>query len=174
MGADFHGFLETRKRYQPRKATEIHINKKGAKVRKGKGLKSMHEHYEKANKWTKEAISAALEVHSAKGPGLLEPIYEKCMMRELEIRNIPSACQLDVPIEYKGYTFEQPLRLDVIIDGCLILELKSVEKVLPVHKAQLLSYMKLLDAPIGLLINFHEPHLRNGINRMLLKGADSN
>ena len=61
------------------------------------------------------------------------------------------------PIEYKGYTFDKQLRLDVIIDGCLILELKSVEKVLPVHKAQLLSYMKLLDAPIGLLISFHEP-----------------
>lgn len=134
----------------------------------------MHRHYEKAHEWTKEAINAAMEVHSIKGPGLLEPIYEKCMMRELKIRNIPAYCQLNVPIEYKGYTFEQPLRLDVIIDDCLILELKSVEKVLPVHKAQLLSYMKLLDAPIGLLINFHEPHLRNGIRRLILKGADSN
>jgi GxxExxY protein len=73
-----------------------------------------------------------------------------------------------VPIEYKGFVFEEPLRLDFLVDDILILEFKVVEEVLPVHKAQLLSYMKLLDKPVGLLINFHEIMLKNGISRMIL------
>jgi GxxExxY protein len=77
-----------------------------------------------------------------------------------------------VPIEYKGHVFEEPLRLDVIVDHSLILELKSVEIVMPAHKAKLLAYMKLLDIPLGLIINFHEPILKNGISRMILPGAD--
>ena len=116
-------------------------------------------------------IGAAIEVHRLKGPGLLEPIYEKCLMRELFLQNIPAKNQLVVPIEYKGYVFEEPLRLDVYIDDCLLVELKAVETILPIHKAQLFSYMKLLDAPIGLLINFHELVLKDGIRRMILPGA---
>jgi GxxExxY protein len=77
--------------------------------------------------------------------------------------------ELRVPLEYKGELFEQPLRLDFLVDDVLVLELKSVECVLPIHKAQLLSYMKLLDKPVGLLINFNELVLRNGIHRMILK-----
>ena len=80
---------------------------------------------------------------------------------------------LHVFLEYKGFVFEQPLRLDILIDEVLIVELKAVEKVLPIHKAQLLSYMKLLNKPLGRLINFHELVLRNGIYRMVLKGSDS-
>ena len=77
-----------------------------------------------------------------------------------------------LPLEYKGITLDQALRLDVIVDRCLIVEIKAVERVLPVHKAQLLSYMKLMDVPIGLLINFHVGLLKEGISRMVLRGAD--
>ena len=133
----------------------------------------MHPDFERANEWSHAAIGAAMEVHSIKGPGLLESIYEKCLMRELELRRIPAVRQVVVPVEYKGLTFDESLKLDVFIDGCLILELKAVEKVLPIHKAQLMSYMKLMNAPIGLVINFHELHLRNGIARMILSGADT-
>ena len=94
------------------------------------------------------------------------------MMRELALRNIPATNQIIVPVEYKGMQFNEPLKLDIHVDNCLIVELKAVEKILPIHKAQLLSYMKLLDNPIGLLINFHEIILKNGITRMILKGAD--
>ena len=117
-------------------------------------------------------IGAAIEVHRQKGPGLLESIYEKCLMRELELQGIPARNQVVVPLEYKGYTFEEPLKLDVYVDNCLIVELKAIEHVLPIHKAQLLSYMKLLNAPVGLLINFHEMKLVDGIHRMILPGAN--
>jgi len=131
----------------------------------------MHKDYERANAWSRKVIGAAIEVHKHKGPGLLEEIYEQCLMRELELQSIPAENQLVVPIEYKGVTFDQPLRLDVIVDKCLVLELKAVERILPIHKAQLLSYMKLLDVPLGLLINFHEIRLTDGIHRLVLKGA---
>jgi GxxExxY protein len=132
----------------------------------------MHPDYERANRWSKVVIGAAIEVHRHKGPGLLETIYEKCLMRELFLREVPAVNQLVVPIEYKGYVFEEPLRVDVYVDHCLIVEAKAVEQVSPIHKAQLLSYMKLLNAPLGLLINFHELVLKNGIHRMILEGAD--
>ncbi len=132
----------------------------------------MHKDYAKANQWSEQVIGAAIEVHRHKGPGLLEEIYEKCLMREFELRGIPAASQLLVPLEYKGFTFDQSLRLDAIVDRCLIVEIKAVECVLPVHKAQLLSYMKLMDVPIGLLINFHAKYLKEGLTRMVLRGAN--
>ncbi len=132
----------------------------------------MHADFVKADGWSKLCIGAAIEVHRIKGPGLIESIYEKCMMRELNLQKIPAMNQLIVPIEYKGMVFEEPLKLDVYVDRCLILELKAVEKILPIHKAQLLSYMKLMNAPIGLLINFHEMRLVDGVHRLLLRGAD--
>lgn len=132
----------------------------------------MHKDYQRADQWSHKAISAAIEVHRDKGPGLVESIYEKCLMRELELQKIPAVNQVVVPVEYKGYVFNEPLKLDVYIDQCLILELKAVQKVLPEHKAQLLSYRKLLDAPVGLIINFYEPILKEGIHRLILKGAN--
>ena len=111
-------------------------------------------------------------MHRQKGSGLLESIYERCLIRELELQQIPAVNQIVVPIEYKGLVFEEPLKLDVLVDRCLILELKAVEQVLPIHKAQLMSYMKLLNAPIGLLINFHEIKLVDGIHRLILPGAN--
>jgi GxxExxY protein len=124
---------------------------------------------QRANAWSQLVIGAAIEVHRIKGAGLLEEIYKKCFGRECELRNIPFVRELRVPLEYKGLSFEQPLRLDFLVDDVLILELKSVERVLPIHRAQLLSYMKLLDKPVGLLMNFNELVLRNGIYRMVLK-----
>jgi len=128
---------------------------------------------QRANAWSQLVIGAAIEVHRIKGPGLIEEIYKKCLGRECELRNIPYAKELRVFLEYKGLVFEEPLRLDILIDDVLILELKAVEKVLPIHKAQLLSYMKLLNKPVGLLINFHELVLKDGIHRMVLKNGDS-
>lgn len=132
----------------------------------------MHPLFNRANLLSSEIIGAAIEVHRLKGPGLVESIYEKCLMRELELRGIKAVNQLLVPIEYKGLLFEEPLRLDVFADGCLIVENKVVEKILPVHRAQLLGYMRLLNVPIGLLFNFNEPVLKQGMARLILDGAD--
>ena len=132
----------------------------------------MHPKFKRADEWSRKVIGAAIEVHREKGPGLLEPIYEKCLMRQLFLQNIPAKNQMLVSIEYKGHVFEEPLRLDVYVEDCLIVELKAVEEILPIHKAQLLSYMKLLDAPLGLLINYHKLKLVDGIHRLILPGAD--
>ena len=132
----------------------------------------MHSLFTRADELSREAIGAAIEVHREKGSGLIESIYEKCLMRELSLRNMIFVSQQLVKIEYKGITFEEPLRFDVLIEDCLLLELKCVQEILPVHKAQLLSYMKLLNVPIGLIFNFHESKLTDGLVRMILPGAN--
>ena len=132
----------------------------------------MHPLFRRADDLSREVIGAAIEVHRLKGPGLIESIYERCLLRELELRGIGAVNQRLVRIEYKGVVFEEPLRFDVLVEGCLLLELKCVEDVLPVHQAQLLSYMKLMDIPLGLIINFHEPKLIDGVVRMILPGAN--
>jgi GxxExxY protein len=132
----------------------------------------MHALYQKADRLSRDVIGAAIEVHRHKGPGLIESIYERCMLRELELRSIPCITQKVVRVEYKGLVFDEPLRFDVLVDDSLLLELKAVELLHPFSKAQLFSYMKLLDIPLGLLINFHEPVLKNGISRMILPGAN--
>ncbi len=132
----------------------------------------MHPLYERADRLSSEVIGGAIEVHRNKGPGLIESIYERCMLRELQLRSIPATTQKLVRVEYKGLVFDEPLRFDLLVDDCLLVELKAVEILDPSSKAQLLSYMKLLDIPIGLLINFHEPLLKNGISRMILPGAN--
>jgi GxxExxY protein len=132
----------------------------------------MHPLFQKADELSHAVIGAAIEIHRLKGPGLIESIYEKCLMRELSLRELRAVNQRAVRIEYKGIVFEEALRLDVLVEDCLLLELKSVQEVLPVHKAQLISYMKLLNVPVGLLINFHEMKLVEGIHRMILPGAN--
>lgn len=132
----------------------------------------MHSSFPRADDLSREIIGAAIEVHRLKGAGLLESIYEKCLRRELEVREIAFTAQRSIPIEYKGYLFEEILRFDLLIEGCLLVELKSVENILPIHKAQLLSYMKLLNVPIGLLINFHSVKLTDGVHRLMLPGAN--
>ena len=132
----------------------------------------MHPLFSKADTLSNVAIGAAIEVHKHKGPGLIESIYERCLMREFSLQNISFVQQELVRIEYKGVVFDEPLRFDLLLEGCLLLELKSVEKILPIHKAQLLSYMRLLNIPIGLLINFHETRLIDGVSRLILPGAN--
>jgi len=129
--------------------------------------------FAKANGLTETIIAAAIEVHRDKGPGLVESIYEWCLLKELTIRQLACTTQKVVLIEYKGFTREEPLRFDVLVEGCVLLEAKAVEKILPVHKAQLLSYMKLLNVPLGLLINFHEVRVTDGISRLILPGANT-
>jgi len=132
----------------------------------------MHPLFQRADELSSHVIGAAIEVHRILGPGLLEGIYEKCLRRELELRNIQSVCQDSIKIDYKDFIFEEVLRFDMLVEGCLLLELKSVQDVQSIHKAQLLSYMKLLNTPLGLLINFYESKLTNGIHRMIVPGAN--
>jgi GxxExxY protein len=132
----------------------------------------MHPLFEKASGLTESIIGAAIEVHRDKGPGLIESIYEWCLTKELELRGLSFTCQKVIVIEYKGFKREEPLRFDLLVEGCVLVEAKAVETVRPIHKAQLLSYMKLLNVPIGLLMNFHEMKLADGISRLMLPGSN--
>jgi GxxExxY protein len=132
----------------------------------------MHPLFIKADGLTKDIISAAIEVNKDKGPGLIESIYEWCLLRELELRKFSTSNQRAVRINYKGYVRDEPLRFDVLVEGCILVEAKAVEQVLPIHKAQLLSYMKLLNVPVGLLINFNVPKLTDGVSRLILPRAN--
>lgn len=133
---------------------------------------ALHPLFDKADRLSNVAISSAIEVHRDKGPGLNESIYEWCLMREFELRNIPAKNQQTVRITYKGFQRAEPLRFDAMVDECLLIESKAVERILPLHKAQLLTYMKLLNVPIGLLINFNVPRLVDGVTRLILPGAN--
>ncbi len=132
----------------------------------------MHPLFTKSDGLSAEVIGAAIEVHRIMGPGLFESIYERCLIRELELRGIPAVNQEEVVIDYKGTVFTENLRFDVLADGCLLVEVKAIRDVLPIHKAQLLSYMKLLNVPLGLLFNFHEVKLVDGMSRLILPGAN--
>jgi GxxExxY protein len=132
----------------------------------------MHPLFQKADVLSHRVIGAAIEVHREKGAGLIESIYERCLVHELFLQGISSVNQKQVAITYKDLVFEEKLRFDVLVEDCLLIEVKSVESVLPVHKAQLLSYMKLLNVPLGLLINFHEPVVKAGISRLILPAAN--
>ena len=132
----------------------------------------VHPLFKKATGLTELIIGAAIEVHRDKGPGLMESVYQWCLEKELGLRQLECVSQKSVLIRYKGFTREEPLRFDLLVEGCVLLEAKAVQAVLPIHKAQLLSYMKLLDVPLGLLINFHEMKVTDGISRMILPGAN--
>ena len=115
-----------------------------------------------------EIIGAAMKVHSALGPGLLESAYEACLVHELKKRDVKVMSQVTLPVNYDGVTIELGYRLDLLVENKVIVELKAVDKVSPVHQAQLLSYMKLSGKRLGLLINFNVMHLRDGIKRVVL------
>jgi GxxExxY protein len=132
----------------------------------------MHPLFPKASVLTESVIAAAIEVHRDKGPGLIESIYEWCLTKELELRKLNCVSQKQVIVDYKGFTREEPLRFDLLVEGCILVEAKAVAKIQPIHKAQLLSYMKLLSVPMGLLINFHEMKVTDGISRLILPGAN--
>ena len=115
---------------------------------------------------TSKVISAAIEVHKALGPGLLESAYEGCLCRELDLRGMNYERQKDLPVEYKGVKLNCGYRLDIVVEGKLILELKACDALEPIHEAQLLTYLKLTGLKIGLLINFNVPVLKMGIRRI--------
>ena len=133
----------------------------------------MHPLYQQAAAITHDVIAAAIEVHKDKGPGLLESIYQWCLSKELELRGYDVRSQQSVVIRYKGFEREDPLRFDLLVNSCLFVETKAAETTHPIHKAQLLSYMKLLDIPIGLLVNFNVEKLTDGVSRLILPRANS-
>ena len=117
---------------------------------------------------TRKIIGAAIEVHKAVGPGLLESVYEECLCHELKLRCLHFERQVVVPVIYKGVRLDYGHRLDVIVDDTVIVEIKSVERHHPIFAAQLLTYMRLLQKPVGFVINFNVPILRTGIVRKVL------
>ncbi len=117
---------------------------------------------------TEQIIGAAIEVHRAVGPGLMESVYEECLCHELRLRGLRFERQMLVPVTYKGVSIDCKYRLDLLVQDIVILELKTVERVLPIHEAQLLTYLRLLKKPVGLIINFNVPALRHGIVRRVL------
>ncbi len=114
-----------------------------------------------------EVVDAAMAVHVALGPGLLESVYEACLCHELAQRKVPSESQVSLPVTYRGLRLDAGLRLDLVVDNRVIVELKAVDGMQPVHEAQLLTYLKLTGMRLGLLINFNCALLRDGIKRMV-------
>jgi len=119
------------------------------------------------NHLTRDVIGAAMKVHSALGPGLLESAYEACLVYELTTRGLRVAQQVPLPVRYENVRLDAGYRIDLIVDDRLIIELKAVEQILPIHEAQLLSYLKLSGKNVGLLINFHVLRLKDGIKRLV-------
>jgi GxxExxY protein len=113
-------------------------------------------------------IGAAIEVHRVLGPGLLESAYEECLCHELSLRSIAFQRQLVLPVDYKGVRLDCGYRLDIVLPGKLVIEIKAVEALAPIHDAQLLTYLKLSGIRTGLLLNFNVPLLRDGIRRLVL------
>lgn len=126
-----------------------------------------HEPDQRLDELARAVIGAAIEVHRCLGPGLQEPLYAPALEIELAIRSIPFQSQLIVPVSYKGHPLGHR-RIDLLIGGLLIVELKSVEALAPIHTAQLISYLRLTGRHLGLLINFNVPLLRDGVKRVVL------
>lgn len=117
---------------------------------------------------TDKILGSAIEVHRCLGPGLLESTYQACLCRELTLRKVPFEQQVILPVEYKGVQIECGYRLDLVVDGKVVVELKAIDEIHPVHEAQLLTYLKLGGYHVGLLINFNVPVLKNGIRRRVV------
>jgi len=135
---------------------EFKINRKEAKNAK-----------ETIDKLSYEIIGACIEVHTNLGPGLLESAYEQCLCRELSLRGIKFEKQKPLPIEYKGVKLDCGYRLDIVVDNLVILELKAVDKILPINEAQLMTYLKLSGLNLGMLINFNVKRIKEGIKRIV-------
>jgi GxxExxY protein len=120
------------------------------------------------NRVTGTVIGAAIEVHRALGPGLLESAYEECLCRELSLRKIPFERQRSLPVKYKGVSLDCGYRLDLLIADQVVVEVKAVEKLLPIQEAQILTYLRLGGWKAGLLLNFNVPVLKQGIRRLVL------
>ena len=143
------------------------VNLENAEALRRRGAETL-DHNLSENKLTASIIDAAIEVHrTLGGPGLLESIYEDALAYELEIRKIPFKRQVMVPVLYKGVPIRDALRLDLMIDSQIIVEVKATEGVAKVHSAQLLTYLRLTKCKLGLVLNFGQPLLRNGISRVV-------
>lgn len=128
------------------------------------------ENYEKQEEWMKIIYQSALKVHSTLGPGLLESVYETCLLQELTKKGLLVERQKTLPIIYDGEIIDSGLRLDLFVEREIIIELKSVDFLAPIHQAQILTYMRLAKKELGYLINFNEKLLRNGVKRFTLRG----
>lgn len=122
---------------------------------------------------TEQIIGAAIEVHRALGPGLLESAYEQCLCRELSLRSIPFRRQVDLPVPYKGLQLESGYRLDILVRDAVIVEIKAIDQLAPIHHAQLLTYLRLGACRVGLLLNFNVRSMRTGIVRKILDPVPS-
>ena len=120
------------------------------------------------NRVTEQIIGAAIEVHKALGPGLLESAYEECLCHELALRSVAFERQRPLPVEYKGTRLDCGYRLDLLVAGSVVVEIKAVECIEPIHEAQLLTYLRLGGWRVGLLLNFNVPVLKDGIRRRIL------
>lgn len=121
------------------------------------------------NQITGHVVDAAMRVHSALGPGMMESVYEMCLAYELRDRRLRVSRQIALPVSYRGIRIEVGYRLDLLVNDAVVVELKAATKLMPVHKAQLLSYLRLSGYKVGLLINFHVEHLTDGIMRLVNK-----
>ena len=113
-------------------------------------------------------LDAAFSVHRELGPGLLESVYEACICHELTLADVPFQRQVSVPVSYRGIQIESGLRLDLLVAGEVVVELKSIDALIPIHEAQLLTYLKITKKRVGILINFNVPLLKQGIKRIVL------
>lgn len=116
---------------------------------------------------TREIIGAAIEVHKALGPGLLESAYERCLAREIALRGLRIERQVEIALEYKGERLDCVYRMDLVVEGGVLVEIKAVEKLLPIHDAQVLTYLRLTGLRKALHLNFNTPYLRGGIRRLV-------
>jgi GxxExxY protein len=119
------------------------------------------------NKITEKIINAAITVHKELGPGLLESAYEICLVHELVSKNLSVERQKGLPVHYRGINLDCGYRIDLLVEGRIVVELKAIDRLEPIHEAQLLSYLKLSNCPVGLLINFNVKFLKDGIRRLV-------
>ena len=141
----------------------------GRDADKGKAICTLNYCQMNLNKLSNTIIGAAIEVHQILGPGLLESAYEECLCKELGLRDLSIERQKPLPLEYKGDKLDCGYRLDVVVEQAIIIELKACKEIEPIHKAQLLTYLKLSKLSLGLLLNFNVPLMRDGIVRIVNK-----
>lgn len=122
---------------------------------------------EKLNHLSKEILAAAIAVHKEMGPGLLESVYELCLLKELQLRGIKAENQILIPLFYKGEQLNKDFRIDILVENEIVIELKAVDMLLPVHDTQIISYLKLTNKKLGFLINFNVSLLKEGFNRFV-------
>ncbi len=150
------------------------INRKGTKAQRKtlrlsvlavKNKRPMNR--EGLNKLSKQIVDACITVHKEMGPGLLESVYEYCLLKEFELRGIEAKSQVVIPLYYNGELLSKDFRIDIFVENEIILELKAVDTILPVHEAQIISYLKLADKRLGFLLNFNVDLMKNGIKRFV-------